>query len=193
MLDPLLLRIISVGFALLFIPAAVHKLANISQFSAIVQAYEILPRGLIRPSAVFIPLLELSLGVAWLLSGMPILFISSIAVMSASLLGLYTLGIAVNLHRGRSYIDCGCGFSTTITTTGKGQNVQHLSYGLLLRNVMLIAVALVAVIPPATREFLFIDYFNLLTATIALVLIYGAFNQLLTNRNAINAWRKSHG
>ena len=182
-----------VGFALLFIPAAVHKLANRSPFKAILQAYDIVPERLTGSAARLIPLVELLLGSAWLMSGILNLPAATIAVMSALLLGLYTTGIAVNLLRGRSYIDCGCGFSTTIATADKGGTEQHLSSGLIVRNVLLMTTALVAVIPTAVREFLIIDYFNLLGTTIALVLLYGAFNQLLINRNAINAWRKSHG
>ena len=43
MLDPLILRIISVGFALLFIFAAAHKFNNKLQFLGILEAYQILP------------------------------------------------------------------------------------------------------------------------------------------------------
>ena len=40
MLDPLILRIISVGFALLFIFAAAHKFNNKLQFLGILEAYQ---------------------------------------------------------------------------------------------------------------------------------------------------------
>jgi len=193
MLDPLILRIISVGFAILFIPAAIHKLANISQFTAILRAYKILPKRMTLIASWLIPSLELLLGAAWLLLGIINLPTTVIATMSAMLLGLYTLSIATNISRGRSYIDCGCSFSTTITNTDDDTTMQHLSMGLVVRNILLIIVALVAALPTSVRNFLFIDYFSLLTATIALVLLFGAFNQLLINRNAINTWRKSHG
>lgn len=193
MLDPLVLRIISIGFALLFIPAAVHKFANRDQFASILRAYEIMPQGLTEIVARIIPLFEISLGLAWLLSGTMNVPVATIALMTAILLALYTSGIAINMARGRSYIDCGCSFSTTITKTENDAMVQHLSTGLLARNILLITVALVAVFPSSIREFVIIDYFNLLTATIALVLLFGAFNQLLINKNAINAWRKPRG
>jgi len=192
MLDPLILRIISVGFAILFIPAAIHKLANISQFTAILRAYKIMPERMTIIASWLIPLLELQLGSAWLLLEIINLPTTIIATMSAMLLGLYTLGIAINILRGRSYIDCGCSFSTTIAKTDNDGTMQHLSLGLVVRNVLLIIVALVAALPISVRNFLFIDYFSLLTATIAIVLLFGAFNQLLINRNAINTWRKSH-
>ena len=53
MLDPLILRIISVGFALLFIFAAAHKFNNKLQFRGVLEAYKICPPGMLGLETAF--------------------------------------------------------------------------------------------------------------------------------------------
>ncbi len=193
MLDPLLLQIISVGFALLFLTAAIHKINNKAEFLGILDAYQILPGRMLGVLANLIPAIEVLLGISWLLSGLLSLPIEAVSVLSAMLLTAYTMAIAINLIRGRSYIDCGCGFSS-LTRSGSramsSSGIQQLSSGLLVRNVLLILAAMITVIPPVARELVLMDYLSLATALVALVLLYGSFNQLLANNNAIGAWRK---
>lgn len=201
MLDPLILRIISLGFALLFMTAALHKFGDKPQFRGILEAYQILPSSMLGFAVNVIPVVELLLGVAWILSGLLFLHFQLVPLLSAMLLSAYTLSIGINLLRGRSYIDCGCGFSSMARSAKNRSDtagIQQLSSGLLLRNCTLIATALITVIPPTLREMVFMDYLSLVTATVAFVLLYGAFNQLLANHNAIGAWRNtssedSHG
>lgn len=201
MLDPLILRIIAVCFALLFLFAAVHKINNKLQFHGILEAYQILPRGMLGLTVSVIPVLELILGLAWALSALLFIRIQFVPLVSAMLLFVYALVIAINLMRGRSYIDCGCGFSPRASSAqnlSSSGGIQQLSRGLVARNVVLVIVALIAAIPPTSRDLGFIDYLSLIAAASTLVLLYGAFNQLLANRNAIGAWlgtsgRASHG
>lgn len=192
MLDPLLLRIISAGFALLFIVAALHKFNNKDQFLGILDAYQILPGGLASLAAKSIPIVELLLGLAWALSASLFIRIEFVPLVSSMLLTSYTMAIGINLIRGRNYIDCGCGFSS-MAKAAKGESndggIQRLSTGLLLRNITLIVIALMAAMSPTARELVYVDYLSLVAATLAFVLLYGAFNQLLINNNAIGAWR----
>ncbi|MDP6096249.1 MAG: MauE/DoxX family redox-associated membrane protein, partial [Gammaproteobacteria bacterium] len=104
MLDPLLLQIISVGFALLFLTAAIHKFNNKAEFLGILDAYQILPGRMLGVLANLIPAIEVLLGISWLLSGLLSLPIEAVSVLSAMLLTAYTMAIAINLIRGRSYI-----------------------------------------------------------------------------------------
>jgi len=201
MLDPLILRIISVGFALLFIFAAAHKFNNKLQFLGILEAYQILPRAMLDLVVNVIPVLELMLGLAWALTALLFIQITLLPLISAMLLSTYAMAIAINLFRGRSYIDCGCGFSSvagTALSESKSGGIQQLSRALVVRNCMLTIAALMALIPPSLRELGFMDFLSLVIATFTLVLLYGAFNQLLVNRNIIGAWlnspgRNSHG
>jgi len=95
MLDPLALKLVSIGFGLLLLLAAVHKLTELQKFRANLSAYEILPAALIAPASILVPSLEVLLGVAWLLALKPMF----VALATAVLLFGYTSAIAINLLR----------------------------------------------------------------------------------------------
>ena len=182
MLDPLVLKLVSIGFGLLFLLAAIHKLTALQRFRATLTAYQLMPAGLAAPMSILLPVLEALLGAAWLLSFMP----AHLAVVSAGLLASYTAGIAVNLLRGRIHIDCGCSMGSHA-----GRD-QQLSWGLVSRNSLLIVAALTATLPANGRTIGLIDYLTLVAGLLAIVLLYGAANQLLSNGAAIGTWRNRH-
>ncbi len=181
MLDPLILKAISVGFGLLFLLAAVHKLTAAQHFRTILQEYRLLPDAIVTLVARIIPLLEILLGAGWLLLDQAV----AIALASALLLALYTAAIGINLFRGRIHIGCGCGVA------GTDKNDQQLSTGLVVRNLLLIAISLAATIPAISRDLGAVDYVTLIATVPAGVLLYLASNQLLSNSAAIGAWRNS--
>lgn len=179
MLDPLVIKLLSLAFALLLAAAAWHKLTDFVRFRGILVAYRLLPGALVTPAAGLFAVLEIGLAIAWALGWNP----AATAAATAALLGVYTLAIGLNLFRGRIYIDCGCGFGSS----GSG---QQLSSRLLLRNALLIAAALAVALPSTARELLLIDYIGLAGACVVLALLYLGSNQLLLNAQAINSWRK---
>ena len=179
--DPLIIRVISVCFALLFLIAAVHKLAGAARFRAVLADYQLLPDALVPPMTRVVAVIELLLGLGWLIAyRTPV-----IAVISTMLLAVYAAAIGINLVRGRVHIGCGCGFG------GTADEDQQLSWGLVLRNGALIVAAAVAALPPAQRQLGVVDYVSLIAAVLASVLLYAAANQLLSNRAAINSWRNA--
>jgi hypothetical protein len=182
MLDPLVLKLVSIGFGLLFLLAAVHKLTTLQRFRATLTAYQLMPAGLTAPMSILLPIIEALLGVAWLLAIRPV----EVAIASAGLLACYTAGIAINLLRGRIHIDCGC-------SMGKhAGGSQLLSWSLVIRNAILIMAALTATVPASGRSIGLVDYVTLVAALLAIVLLYGAANQLLSNGTAIGTWRNRH-
>ncbi len=182
MLDPLILKIVSIGFGLLFLLAAVHKLTALQRFRTTLSAYEILPRWLIAPVSISVPVIEGLLGAAWLLAIQPVW----VALASAVLLGSYTSAIAINLLRGRIHIDCGCSMGSYA-----GRD-QLLSWGLVARNAILVMATLTATMSPSGRAVGFVDYVTLVAGLLAIVLLYAAANQLLSNGAAIGTWRNRH-
>ncbi len=181
MLDPVIVTTISIGLGLMFLLAGIHKFANGAEFRITLLEYQLLPEALVAPASHVIPMVEVMLGGAWLLGWV----VGGVtAIGSATLLGVYALAIGVNLVRGRVHFDCGCGFG------GKTDSEQYLSGGLVIRNVVLAALALVTLLPLASRPLGFLDYATLVAALLAAVLLFAAANQLLTNRAAINTWRK---
>ena len=183
MLDPLILKAISIGLGLMFVVAAWHKLAEGPRFRVTLLEYQVLPESMVAPASRVIPIVEILLGGSWLLG---FYFQGLTAIGSAGLLGAYAIAIAVNIRRGRVHFDCGCGFG------GKSENEQYLSGGLVLRNSVLIVAALVTLFPATTRDLGFGDYLTLIAALLASALLFGAANQLLANRTAINTWRKGN-
>ncbi len=181
MIDPLIVRTISVAFAVLFLLSAWHEFTAPEQFRESVKNYRLLPAVLISPFCMLIPVIELILGVGWLNAVRPV----ETAYTSAALLALYAVSMGINLARGRIHIGCGCGVSTASAE-------QPLSVGLLLRNALFIAVALVTTLPPVERTLGALDYLTMVLALLATVLLYIAASQLLTNRSAMASWSRSH-
>ena len=184
MLDPLIVKTISIGLGLMFLLAGYHKLVEAAQFRVTLLEYQVLPEALVSPASRIFPFVELMLGGAWLFGwyqdGMT-------AITSAALLGLYASAISINLFRGRVHFDCGCGFG------GQSDNEQYLSGGLVVRNLALIIAALATTLSVSERALGVGDYVTLVAALMATALLFGAANQLLSNRAAINTWRKSNG
>jgi Methylamine utilisation protein MauE len=180
-MDPLIGKTIAIGFCLLFFTAARHKLVTHGAFAAVLRDYQLIPPELTSVLAWMLIGLEFLLGFAWLFSGwVPVVAVSAV---TAILLATYALAIAINLWRGRVFIDCGCGLSTS------GAGGQHLSWGLVLRNIVLIGAAMLAAWPASTRVLGLADYATLTAALLAATFLYIASAKLLTNSAAISLWR----
>ena len=111
--------------ALVFIFSVSHKLRDYHRFKASLGAYRIMPDALLGLVAPLVIGLEIAAIVAILLPFGP-----GSAIAFGLLLG-YTLALAINLLRGNTAIDCGCGDVPT-----------PISGWLLLRNGALLLLAL---------------------------------------------------
>ena len=189
MLDPAIHLITASGFALLLVTAGWHKLNNRRQFEGILRNYRLLPDFAAVWAAPGLALAESGLGIAWVTGWQPV----KVAIATALLLTLYAGAMAINIGRGRSYIDCGCGFTTTGKPAVNDNSVQQITPGLVWRNLSLSGIALLSILPASNRVMGWFDYVGVITACVTLVLLYGTFNQLLINRNAINSWRIDSG
>ena len=182
LLDPAIELLISLLFALLLLSASVHKFVDRQRFKGILAAYRLIPALALPLLVVAVPLLELVLGLAWLSSTQ----LNFVAPVTALLLAVYTLAIGINLLRGNVDIDCGCGFAGhSDNSTG----YQRLSSGLLLRNGLLMALALATLLPANDRVLGIWDYLFVAFACFGLLLLYAAGNQLLANKQRIDSWR----
>jgi hypothetical protein len=179
MIDPLIARVIGFGFAVLFIGAAWHKLSSRERFAAILRDYQLLPDILIRPLTFLIPAIEMTLVFGWISGLSPWIT----AMTSAALLATYALAMAINVVRGRIYIDCGCGFGAA---TGEE---QALSSSLVARNILLIGVALLSLVPTTERDVGIIDLIIVSASVLIAILMYASSEQLIRNRAAIVTWR----
>ena len=181
MIDPLIVRAVSLALGLLLLGAAWHKLASARQFAAVVEDYRLLPRPLAPLVARTFPVLEILLGLGWI-SGFAI---SMVAPATAVMFGVYTAAIAINLLRGRVHISCGCGLGSAATEN------QPLSWALVLRNLLLIAISLLPLSPVVDRSLGLLDRMTLTSVLLAAGVIYLAASQLLQNQAGIRSWRNA--
>ncbi len=181
MIDPLIPRIIEVGFGLMWLGAACHKFAAPEAFRAVLENYRLLPAAPLNVLAWLVPAIEATLAAAWLVAMAPAITVAA----TSALLIAYATAIAINLRRGRAHIGCGCGFSPAADD-------QPLSWILVLRNLMFVALALVALLPQAERSLGIADHALLVLALLGTVLMYTAAMQLLRNRTAFRAWSEAH-
>ncbi len=161
MLDPLLLLIAAGWIAALLLHGALAKLADRGLFHQHVAAYGV-PEGL-QPAVVWaLPLAE---GLAAL--GLVTPWRPAAALLAAALLALYGMAMAWHLARGRR-LDCGCGGAPL-----------PLSAALVLRNAVLVVVALAAALPAGARTIGLADFAVAAAAVALAALLYAGFTQVL--------------
>lgn len=134
--EPVITAYAQVLLFIVFGAAGWSKLRSLEAFEGVVYNFRILPESVARPVALILPVAELVIAAGLILPATrPVAAAGAIA-----LLAVFCVAIAINLARGRREIDCGC-FSSTLK--------QHLSSGLILRNVLLAGLAGLLVWQPA--------------------------------------------
>ena len=126
------------GFALLLGVASWRKLNDRDKFQGLLADYRLLPAMLLPPAALAIAVAEGALALAWVVAPWHLGVAAVAGVGTATLMTAYGGGIAANLVRGRSWIDCGCGGG------------EQLSWVLVVRNAVLATFALapLAIVEP---------------------------------------------
>lgn len=121
-----------IGVGAMFLSAGLAKLRRRRSFPGVVANYRLLPSVLVAPVAAALPVAEIAIGSA-LIAG-----VRSAAVPAGLLLLLFAAAMAVNIGRGRSHIDCGC---------GRSELRQPLSRTLVARNLLLAMLLLPLLVP----------------------------------------------
>jgi hypothetical protein len=157
--------------AMIFALSAIHSMRDWAVYTAQVTQYKILPVRLARIASWILPPVQLAIGI--------MLVITNTACMPGlALMALFTAAIAINVARGRTDIECGCG----------GATGQKLSWALVTRNIILCGLLAVGLTAPNTSW----DAATLVTiigATAFLVTLYFAAGQLLANAQALTPRR----
>jgi len=110
---------------LVFAAAGVQKAQHWKILPGVIANYRLLPRFAVAPASVLLPPVEILVGLLLLSAQMmPWAPLAAIA-----LLALFAAAMAINLRRGRSFIDCGCGQSFL---------KQSLRWSLVARNAVLV-------------------------------------------------------
>ncbi len=156
------------GVGLVFLAAAFGHWRHRAVMAGVVGNYRLLPAWAVAPVAMLLPLVELALGIALLLA--PVLRVLALGagLAAAGLLLVFALAMAVNLRRGRGFIDCGCGDPDTR---------QPLSWWLVGRNVLLALPLLFAGL--LWQPLGGLDLLSVMTGGLAVALGYTLFNALV--------------
>ncbi len=168
MVDAVIALVVVLSLALLWIVAAVHKVREFEVFSVVLADYRLVPARATQACAVAVIVLEPGLGIGLMIPATRNLALAG----SALLLVAYAAAMAVNLQRGRRFIDCGCAGAA-----GR----QPLSGWLVARNLLLAALALAAMLPVQARPLLWFDAITVAAAIGAAALLYAASNRLVAN------------
>lgn len=167
-LDPTLPHMCAAVLASIFLAGGWQKLKDMAAFTMAVEQYRLLPARLTATAAWSLVTAELTGGVLLV----PIATRETGVALVLLVLVLVTLAVSLNLLRGRRAIDCGC---------GGPEGRQHLSWALVLRNVVLGFLALAAATAPAPRELVWLDGVTVVAGALALYGLYAAANQLMSN------------
>jgi len=135
--------VIRVFLGATFLYAAYSKIFDASAFAQMIWNYKLVPLVLIHPLALFIPWMEVVIGIA-LISGV---LRKGGAFVAAGLLMVFMLAISINLARGIS-INCGC-FSTVDVPQSYEQGIWLMKVD-LLRDLGLLLLALHSLTAPIT-------------------------------------------
>jgi Methylamine utilisation protein MauE len=166
MLDPVAAIAVSLGGALLFAGAAIHKLRAAREFVTTVAAYQLAPLPLVNPIAWSLPIFEcgVAAGLIWPPLRQPA------ALLGAALLLSYGAAIAINLGRGRRDLDCGC------SAFGERRPVAPW---MVIRNLLIAAALLLLLAPISVRPVSGVDIFTIGTCLTAATLLYLSLDLLL--------------
>lgn len=164
-LDPAFGALLAGCFALLFASAALHKLLDLPRFSAVLEAYQLFPRPLMR-LAWAVPVAELALALG-LLGGT---LRPAAALAGAALLTAYAAAIGINLRRGRLDLACGC--------SAAGER-RAIAPWMLWRNLLLAVLLGATTLPLASRPLLATDYLTVTAGVAVAALLYASIDRVL--------------
>ena len=164
MSDPATAGITVGALALVLFGAAWQKFSEPNAFLAALAGYRLVPDSLLGLATRAVPSIEIALGLGLLWPATR----SMALIGTSTLLLVYALSMAVNLLRGRSYIDCGC-----------GDIAQPLSWGLVARNGILAAAAVAVSGPTVERNFDWLDTITLIAGALSFYFAYLMVDELL--------------
>jgi hypothetical protein len=180
MLDPVWVWIARLTLALLFAAAGSSKLWHPAAYRTAIAGYALLPAPVIAPAAVLLAVAEVA-GAVLLL--WPAGIVAGAGLLGALLL-LFSMAIGINLRRGRTDIDCGCWmFGAKPDTQGS------IGPGTLVRNGVLGALVLVAILPTMGRALSVLDWSTILMGTLAALGLFAIAAQLSANGRRLAALR----
>ncbi|CAD9218191.1 Methylamine utilization protein MauE [Burkholderia cenocepacia] len=182
-LDPVLATSAQAGAAAVVLLGASVKMRRPAAFRQALAGYRLLPDALTAPVAFAIPLAEAVAAVA-------LLFPDTRTAGATGLIALllaFAAGLAINLLRGHTDIDCGCsGFTAARADAPRGIGWLHVG-----RVLLLVALAATAFVEPGTRAVVWFDYLTLFFSVLLIVCALLTVDVLLANVPRLSHLRNS--
>jgi hypothetical protein len=166
--DPAQRDLIAVALAVIFGASAAMKFADLAMFESALANYRLLPRAFEPLAAYLVPVGEGGCAAGLLFAATRSVGAAVLIVLLAAFAG----AIAINLSRGRTNIDCGC-FGPMLR--------QPLSAWLVVRNLVLMALAAALLLPAGARALVPLDYVTIGFGAATLIALYAAANYALSN------------
>ena len=173
MLDPVIFYSLLGGFALLFALSGLEKYQDMTAFQRKLENYQVLPVALAPGMTNVVFIMEITATTLLLTPA----YLYGVA-MSVILIFAYTSGIAINLARGRTHIDCGC-----LGSQGEGISGYHL-----LRNSTLLILLLICFMPVIDRQLIWLDYSTIVLFLGASAASYATANLMIAHANQHRLW-----
>ncbi len=167
-LDPIYALTIVILIAFVFALAGIHKVMDYARHAGVVADYRVVPVWFVPLLAPLLIVLEFGVAVLVLLPGTR----SAGLILTIGLLLIYILAIGLNLVRGRTSIDCGCGW---------GSQGQQINAWLIVRNLVMIVLCVMALLPSTNRLLQPVDLILAAVAGAALIAIYSIGDLLIAN------------
>ncbi|WP_322039355.1 MauE/DoxX family redox-associated membrane protein [Burkholderia diffusa] len=183
MLDPVLATSAQAGAAVVVLLGAFAKMRRPATFRQALADYRLLPDALTAPVAFAIPLAEAVCATALLFPDTR----TTGALGLIALLLVFAAGIAINILRGHTDIDCGCsGFAAARAGAPRGIGWLHV-----VRVLLLIVLTATAFVEPGSRAVVWFDYLTLLSSVLLIVCALLTVDVLLANVPRLSHLRNS--
>jgi hypothetical protein len=170
---------ILIGFLLsiILLFTGIDKLLNQEEHIKSIGLYKLLHLNLIKPILIFFIMMELYLGIAYLLG-----YTNWInTLLFIALIGIYTAAVAINIYRGNTKISCGCGSFL--------QNEQ-LSIGIIFRNIVLIIFSILIVITEGSNTTQFFEKLLIFASALSVFIFYGISSKFLYSLKLLNRMKR---
>jgi hypothetical protein len=177
-IDPTIAWTASLVLAAIFVASAAMKFADLDEFRGALEGYRIAPAILEPALTIAIPIVEIFAAIGLMFTH----WLTEAAIAVLVLLAIFSAAIAINLLRGRVYIDCGC-FGPALR--------QKISWWLVARNASLAALAIIAAVPASSRDLSALDFVTIALGATTLAILYAAANYLLANAPRLAALEMS--
>ena len=179
-LDPIYSLTIAILIAFVFALAGIHKVMDFARHAGVVADYRVVPAWAVPLLAALVVVLEFG---AVFLVLIP-LTRSTGLILIMGLLLIYIYSIGLNLNRGRTSIDCGCGW---------GSQVHQISAWLIVRNLTMMVIIAVALLPSTNRPLYLVDWILAAFGGAAVIVIYYIGDLLIANWSKLNKLKSAYG